>query len=332
MNGENLRVGVLGATGLVGRAMVACLERSSLEFKDVRLWATERGAGSTMPFRGAALAVEAWSAGAHRHVDALLLATKGDVSRGVAPEAAADGTLVIDNSSAFRMDPDVPLVVPEVNPAALSENRGIIANPNCSTIQLVAVLAPLHEAARLARVVVATYQSVSGVGREGLMALEREESGEDPGPSPFAAPIHRNVVPQCDAFLEDGWTREEWKLQVETRKILELPRLDVAATCVRVPVAVSHGEAVTADFHEALSPGDARARLAASGVHVEDDPSVSLYPTPAAVEGRDGVFVGRIRGRPESPRTVHLWIVADNLLKGAAANAVDILECMVFHG
>jgi aspartate-semialdehyde dehydrogenase len=325
-----LRVGILGATGLVGRRMVEDLASSRVDVESVLLWATDRGAGTEIPFRGRPQVVEDWGRGHPLDgVDALLLATDASVSREVAP-SAAEHALVIDNSSAFRMDPDVPLVVPEVNGDAAASHRGIIANPNCSTIQLVMALAPLQRAVGLERVIVSTYQAVSGMGRDGVRALESEESGEDASASPFPKTIHRNVIPQCDTFVEGGWTREEWKMKVETRKILGAPELSVEATCVRVPVSAGHSEAVTVDLSEPLRPSEAR-RLweSAPGVILDDNPALGAYPVPLAAEGRPEVFIGRIRSLPDRPRTLFFWVVADNLTKGAATNAVQILEHVV---
>jgi aspartate-semialdehyde dehydrogenase len=324
-----LRVGVLGASGLVGRQMVRDLESSFLDLCEVHLWATERGAGEVLSFRGKDLSIEEWHEGVEGSVSALLLATKADVSRRVGPPAAERGVVVIDNSSAFRMEPDVPLVVPEVNPDALGGHRGLIANPNCSTIQLAVALAPLHRAAVLERVIVSTYQSVSGVGRDGLITLDTEEAGSRYEDSPFPRVIRRNVIPQCDVFVEEGWTREEWKMKVETRKILNTPRLRVDVTCVRVPVAVGHSESVTVDLERPLDPEGAR-RLwkEAPGVVLQDYPEESLFPVPVEVYGRPEVFIGRVRGE-EDFRTLHFWVVADNLTKGAATNAVQILESLV---
>ncbi|MBD3336835.1 MAG: aspartate-semialdehyde dehydrogenase [Candidatus Eisenbacteria bacterium] len=325
-----MRLGVIGATGLVGRRMVAVLDRSGLPLATLQLWATERGAGETIPFGGEKIRVDAWEESAAGEIDVALLATKSDVSRALAPRLAAAGVIVVDNSRAFRMQPDVPLIVPEVNAAALAEHSGIIANPNCSTIQLAVALQPLQAAAGLARVVVATYQSVSGAGRTGLQALREECVGKVVEASPFPHPIHGNVIPQCDDFIEEGWTREEWKLQVETRKILALPDLDIAATCARVPVAVGHSEAVTVDLQRPLTPGEAR-RLwhAAPGVVVEDDPARNIYPLARTVTDRDEVFIGRIRCDAQRPQTLHFWVVADNLLKGAAGNAVEIVAALL---
>ncbi|MBU1702426.1 MAG: aspartate-semialdehyde dehydrogenase [Candidatus Eisenbacteria bacterium] len=325
-----LRVGVLGATGLVGRNMIASLERSDCRLESVHFWATEKGAGEVIPFRGGASVVERWSDGVEAGLDVLLLATKPEVSRAVAPAAVARGVLVIDNSRAYRMAPDVPLVVPEVNPEAIKSHSGIIANPNCSTIQLVVALKPLQRAAGLERVIVSTYQAVSGIGREGIRTLAAEES-EDPGRvsagGAFPYPIHRNVIPQCDAFVEDGWTREEWKMQVETRKILEEDALPIGVTCVRVPVVAGHSEAVTVDLKSPLNPEEARRIFAAApGIFLQDDPPHSIYPTARDVAGRDGVFIGRVRREAGRPGTLHFWVVADNLLKGAATNAVQIME------
>src|SRR5690606_16602900 len=259
-------------------------------------------------------------------VDYALFSAGGDRSREWAPIAAEAGAVVIDNSSAWRTDPEVPLVVPEVNADALADRpRGIIANPNCSTIQVVVALKPFLEAAGLKRVIYTTFQSVSGAGEAGKAALRSEVSGDRPEKSPFTRTIHGNAVPQIGDFDEQGWTGEETKMRNETRKILSVPELHVSATCVRVPVEVGHSVQVTIETERDLTRARAEEALRAeAGVVFADD--AASFPTALEVAGRDEVFVGRLRADPDLPNTFHLWVVADNLRKGAATNAVQILE------
>lgn len=327
---------VLGATGLVGRRVIEKLESGPLAVAELRLWASERSAGVRIPFRGEQVPVEPVDRADFRSCDIIFSAVDTGLARELVPKAARAGAVVVDKSSAFRLDPDVPLVVPEVNPHAVERHRGIIASPNCSTVQLVVALKPLHDIAGLRRVIVATYQSVSGSGKGPLEGLPEEArrhlAGEDPGAMAYPAlgrPIAFNVLPHCDGFDPDGYTREETKLLHETRRILELPDLAVTATAVRVPVPVSHSEAVLAEFERPLTPEEARAALAAApGVELMDDPAAGVYPTPREAEGRDEVFVGRIRQEHGNTRALWLWIVSDNLLKGAATNAVQIAQLL----
>lgn len=343
-----LRVAVAGATGAVGRQMLSCLERSSLLVGELRPLASPRSAGSSVAFAGADVSVRVLGADSFRGVDVALLSCGGSVSAQFAPHAVAAGAVVIDNSSAWRMDPEVPLVVPEVNAAALQpfaggRRAGIIANPNCSTIQLVLALKPLHDAAGLRRVVVSTYQSASGAGQMAIDELYAQAAaspamggaGVDSGPiRVHPTTLAFNCIPQIDVFVDDGATREEWKMVVESRKILALPSLRLHATCVRVPVERGHSEAVNVELERPLSPADARAILAAApGVRVLDDTSASppLYPTPLEAAGTDATWVGRIRSDPSVEPAGHglaLWVVSDNLLKGAALNAVQIAEAL----
>lgn len=330
------RVAVVGATGLVGRQLVDRLAASRLPVQELRLYASERSAGERLAFRGDGIPVLPLAEADFAGLDLVFSAVDADVARALVPRAVAAGAVVIDKSSAFRLDPEVPLVVPEVNPEAAARHRGILASPNCSTIQLVVLLKPLHEQAGLRRVVVVTFQSVSGSGRralEGLPAEARQflDAGEaDPRAYPeYGRRVAFNVLPQCDAFADDGYSREEHKLVYETRRILDLPGLAVTATAVRVPVPVGHAEAVLVELERALDAAEARELLRrAPGVVVVDDPATGAYPTPAEVAGRDEVFVGRIRQEHGQPRNLWLWIVADNLRKGAATNAVQIAELL----
>ena len=330
-----MHVAILGATGAVGRTMLRVLEERSLPVERLTLLASERSAGTRIEWRGRELEVSAPAPGAFRGVDFALFSAGAERSRTWGPVAAVEGAVVVDNSSAWRMDPQVPLVVPEVNLAAARERpRGIVANPNCSTIQMVVALQAVRRAAGLTRVIATTFQSVSGAGETGREALRREVAGEGlklprmaqpVEGSPFARRIAENVIPQIGDFDEEGWTGEERKMIAETRKILDLPDLPVAATCVRVPVDVGHSVQVTVETEREL-PADAARRALALFPGILLQSGQEAYPTPLEVADRDQVFVGRIRQDPYLPRTLHFWVVADNLRKGAATNAVQIVE------
>jgi aspartate-semialdehyde dehydrogenase len=323
-----MRVAVLGATGAVGRTMLEVLAEREIAVDELTLLASERSAGRRIEWQGREYTVQAPGPGAFRGVDFALFSAGADRSKVWAPRAAEEGAVVIDNSSAWRMDPQVPLVVPEVNADALADRpRGIIANPNCSTIQMVVPLRALHDAGGLTRVVTTTFQSVSGAGETGREALRQELAEGAAAESPFSRSIAGNVVPQIGDFDEEGWTGEERKMVNETRKILSLPDLPVAATCVRVPVDLGHSVQVMVETERELSAEEAREAMAAlPGVEVAG--AAERFPTPLEIAGRDEVFVGRIRRDPFLPRTLHLWVVADNLRKGAATNAVQILEAL----
>jgi aspartate-semialdehyde dehydrogenase len=321
-----MHVALLGATGAVGRTMLQVLAERKLPIDRLTLLASPRSAGRSIDWGGRSWECRVAEPGVFRGVDFALFSAGADRSKQWGPVAAEEGAIVVDNSSAWRMDPQVPLVVPEVNAAAAADRpKGIIANPNCSTIQMVVALEAIRQAAGLARVVASSYQSVSGAGETGQAALRAENGGGAAESSPFARPIAGNVIPQIGDFDGEGWTGEERKMINETRKILSLPHLPVAATCVRVPVDVGHSVQVMAETERELSVDEARAVLAAfPGVVVAD--GSADYPTPRETAGRDEVFVGRIRTDPFLPRTLHLWVVADNLRKGAATNAVQIVE------
>ncbi len=328
------RVAILGATGLVGREFLKVLAQRDFPIADLRLLASDRSAGTRLPFRGEELPVEEATPASFRGIEYALFSAGADVSRELAPAAAAVGAVVIDNSAAWRMEPDVPLVVPEVNAADAFQHRGIIANPNCSTIQMVVALYPLHQVVPLRRVIVDTYQSVSGTGSAAIEELETQTrallAGEPPAPRVYPHQIAFNILPHIDVFLDNGYTKEEWKMVQETRKIMHLPDLAVSATTVRVPVPIGHSEAVHAEFAAPLPPDQARAILArAPGVCVIDDPATNRYPLASLAAGRDEVFVGRIRADASHPCGLVLWIVADNVRKGAALNAVQIAELLV---
>src|ERR1700747_3163091 len=325
------RVAVVGATGNVGREMLTTLAERDFPADDVFALASSRSIGKEVSFgEDDILKVEGLDAFDFRGTDIVLSSPGSKVSAEFAPRATKAGAIVIDNTSCFRMEPDVPLVVPEVNPQALAhyKKRHIVANPNCSAMQMVVALKPLHDLARIKRVVVATYQSVSGAGRASMDELFNQTRAiyvNDPlKPEHFTKPIAFNVIPQCDIFLDDGATKEEWKMAVETRKILD-PDIMVTATCVRVPVFIGHGEAVNVEFERPLSENQARAALRqAPGVTVVDHRTDEGYVTPAEAAGEGGGYGSRIRRDPTVAYGLNLWVVADNLRKGAALNAVQI--------
>jgi aspartate-semialdehyde dehydrogenase len=329
-------VAVVGATGAVGEVLLDILAQRSFPIRELRPLASGRSAGTTVRFAGRDVEVREAVPDSFDGVDFVFFAATGSLSKDLAPEAARRGAVVIDKSSTWRMDEGVPLVVPEINPHALARHQGIIACPNCTTIGFVMVLEPLRRLAGLRRVVVTTMQAVSGAGRPGIEELEEQISairrGDQPTASTFAAPIAYNVVPLCETFRDDGYSTEEVKLLFETRKILDMPNLDVTMTCVRVPVPVGHSATMLVETETPLSADDARRALAEfPGVSVVDDPAHKAFPTPADVAGTDEVLVGRIRKDFSSDR-LWLWQVSDNLRKGAATNAVQIAEEMIRQG
>ncbi|MDI3298149.1 MAG: aspartate-semialdehyde dehydrogenase [Bacillota bacterium] len=337
---EGVRVGIVGATGMVGRTLLEVLEERRFPVGELRPMATERSAGRRVRFLGRELEVQEALPERFDGLDLVFIAAGDAASRELAPEAVRRGAVVVDKSNAFRMAEDVPLVVPEVNPEALDHHRGIVASPNCSTIQLVVALAPLIREAGVERVWVSTYQAVSGTGQQAVEELELEvrawQSGGTPErspSSPYPHPIAFNVLPHCDRLEGDGFTREEMKLLRESRKILGLPGLRLSATAVRVPVFVGHGESVVFQPSRPLAPEEARAILAsAPGVRLADALEEGEYPTPLRAAGRDEVWVGRIRSDLALEGALDLWIVADNLRKGAATNAVQIAELLLRSG
>jgi len=327
-------VAVAGATGNVGRTMISILEERNFPVDRLRLLASKRSVGKTLRYKGEEIAVEELTPESFEKGEIVLSSPGGSVSKWFAPSAAKAGALVIDNTSAFRMDADVPLVVPEVNPEEAHNHKGIIANPNCSTIQMVVVLKPLHDAATIRRVVVSTYQSVSGAGIKAINEL-REQSraiidGGSYEPDVFPYQIAFNCIPQIpqsNAFSDNLYTSEEMKMVNETRKIMKAPEIRVSATTVRVPVFISHSEAVNVETERKLSRDEAIAILKkAAGVTVIDDPSQQLYPLASDAAGKDDTFVGRIREDISHEKALDMWIVSDNLRKGAALNAVQIAE------
>ncbi|HVJ81127.1 MAG TPA: aspartate-semialdehyde dehydrogenase [Planctomycetia bacterium] len=330
--GVEPNLAVVGATGIVGSVLRQVLAERNFPYRSVKFLASPRSAGHTVEFAGKEWPVEPLSAAAFEGVDIVLSSTPGSVSREFSPIAAKAGAVVVDNSSAWRMDPNTPLVVPEVNAAAIRTHRGIIANPNCSTIQLVVALKPLHDLAGIKRVVVATYQASSGKGAKALAELDLQLAavGRNEKAPPVAVHRHElagNCVPDDWTIGPDGHSEEESKVMAETRKILGDDSVAVAVTCVRVPVRIGHSEAVNLEFHRPITPEAARAALAkAPGVIVLDDPAAGVVPLACDVAGRDETFVGRIRRDSTVPNGLSLWVVADNLRKGAATNAVQIAE------
>ncbi|MCX5641674.1 MAG: aspartate-semialdehyde dehydrogenase [Candidatus Omnitrophica bacterium] len=330
-----LTVGVVGASGAVGRRMVSVLEERNFPVETLRLFASGRSEGNLIPFRGSPVRIERLTPDSFsRDIDLLFLSAGTAISREYAPIAAKLGIFVVDNSSCWRMEEAVPLVVPEVNSDALRLEKKIIANPNCSTIQMVCALYPLHLRARIKRIIVSTYQAVSGAGQKAIVELESQikdlAEGNPVKPVVFPHQIAHNLIPQIDVFLENGYTKEEMKMVNETRKIMGDDSLMITATCVRVPVYIGHSEVVTVDFSEKISAAEATEILkSAPGISVIDDPDRSLYPLPILAAGRDEVFVGRIRKDLSCENGISFWVVSDNLRKGAALNAVQIGESLL---
>ncbi len=328
------RVAVVGATGAVGRQMIEVLEERKFPVRMLLPLASARSAGGVVSFGAEDLEVQQLTKDSFNGVDLALFSAGSVVSKEFAPIAREAGTVVVDNSSAWRMDSMVPLVVPEVNPKELARHQGIIANPNCSTIQLVVALNPLHHRFRIRRIVVTTFQSVSGTGKDAMDELMDETkellSFRHPEPKVYPFQIAFNCLPHIDEFLPSGYTKEELKMVQETRKIMGDDTIAVTATTVRVPVYIGHSESVNIETEQKITANEARAMLStASGVKVYDDPSHNLYPMPIDVVGTDEVYVGRIREDESIPNGLNLWIVADNLRKGAALNAVQIAELLV---
>ncbi|WP_332648275.1 aspartate-semialdehyde dehydrogenase [Lysinibacillus sp. 54212] len=339
---KQLNVAVVGATGAVGSKMMEQLIKRNFPIKNIKFLASARSAGKTIEFNGSTYTIEEAKPEAFEGVDVALFSAGGSVSAALAPEAAKRGAVVIDNTSHFRMDPEVPLVVPEVNRHALKElPKGIIANPNCSTIQMVAALQPIREKFGLTKVIVSTYQAVSGSGIAAIDELKDQSAQWEAGKNVEASvlpckadnkhyPIARNVIPQIDKFTDNGFTYEEMKMINETKKIMELPELKVAATCVRVPVVSGHSESVYIELEKEATLQEIFALLKeAPGIVLQDDIATQEYPMPIFAEGEEPTFVGRIRQDLDNKKGFHLWIVADNLLKGAALNSIQIAEAML---
>jgi len=325
---KQYNVAVVGATGLVGRTMVKVLEERKFPVNALVLLASERSAGKEVSFNGTSVKVQKLEGERFKGIEFALFSAGASVSLEFAPKAVQHGAVVIDNSSAFRMDEQIPLVVPEVNRGVAFKNAGIIANPNCSTIQLVVVLKPLHDLFKIKRVVVSTYQSVTGAGQKGLDQLTDELANRELRAKKFPHPIAYNALPHIDVFLDDGYSKEEWKMMKETTKIMGEP-IKLTATTVRVPVMGGHSESVNIEFEKPCSVEEVRNTLSkASGVIVQDDPQKNVYPMPILAKDRDEVFVGRIRKDSTVISGINLWIVADNVRKGAATNAVQIAEVL----
>jgi aspartate-semialdehyde dehydrogenase len=334
-----LTVAIVGATGLVGRTMISILTEREFPIRELRPLASGRSAGREVELGGRRFPVTEATPDAFEGVDIALFSAGASVSRDLAPEAAARGAVVIDNSSQWRMEPGIPLVVTEVNPEDAAQHEGIIANPNCSTMQLAPLLMALRDSVGLERVIVDTYQSVSGTGAEAVDELEAQVAahvaGREPEARVYPHPIAFNVLPEIDVFLEDGYSKEEWKVIHESRKILHLPELRVSCTAVRVPVVAAHSEAVHVETRDAITPERARELFGqVPGVVVVDDPTAHEYPLATHAAGRDEIFVGRIRrdASLEDGRGLVFWCVSDNLRKGAATNAVQIAELVARNG
>ncbi|OGP13302.1 MAG: aspartate-semialdehyde dehydrogenase [Deltaproteobacteria bacterium GWA2_55_10] len=336
MKKKKYNVAIAGATGVVGREFIKILEERNFPVGEIKLLASERSAGSRIDFKGNGELVTDLNDESFKGVDIGLFSPGASVSAKHAPRAAKAGCIVIDNTSQFRMDPDVPLVVPEVNPKdiGLYKKKNIIANPNCSTIQMVVALKPIHDKYRIKRIVVSTYQSVSGAGKEAMEELSLQVRDlfnmKEPEVNVFPHRIAFNCIPQIDSFLDNGYTKEEMKMVNETKKIFGDDSVKITATTVRVPVFVAHSEAVNIETEKPIDPEDVKKLLSkAPGVVVIDEPGEGAYPMPADIAGQDEVFVGRIRRDDTVPNGLNMWIVSDNLRKGAALNAVQIAEALI---
>ncbi len=327
-----IRCAIVGATGLVGSMFLRVLEEKKLDIDEYVLLASKKSKGKKVKFFGKDYEVEELTENSfdNNRFNFALFSAGGDTSLKYSPIAAKNGCIVIDNSSAFRMNKDVPLIVPEVNPEMISKNNGIIANPNCSTIQAVVTLKPLHDRYTLKRVIYSTYQAVSGAGIKGIEDLEN--TSKNIKATKFPYPIYNNCIPQIDTFLENGYTKEEMKMIEETKKILNLPNLNITATTVRVPVRNCHSESINIEFEEEFNILELKQVLNKSkGIVVHDDISKQIYPIPTFVDSKDEVFVGRIRRDYSVENGINLWCVADNIRKGAATNAVQILEYLLHN-
>ncbi len=324
-----MKVAVVGATGMVGEVMLKVLKERDFPITELLLVASERSVGKKISYNGQSISVIGLADAVAARPDLAIFSAGGDTSLTWAPKFAAAGTTVIDNSSAWRMDPEKKLIVPEINANKLSKTDKIIANPNCSTIQLVMVLAPLHVKYKMKRVIVSTYQSVSGTGVKAVKQLENEMAGIQ-GEMAYPYPINRNALPHCDTFMENGYTKEEMKLAREPQKILDDRTFSISATAVRIPTAGGHSESVNVEFESDFELNEVRRILSNTpGVVVQDNPDTNTYPMPVYAHDKDDVFVGRIRRDETQRNTLNMWIVADNLRKGAATNAIQIAEYLV---
>lgn len=331
---EGVKLAIVGATGAVGQEMLKILDERKVKIKELLCLADPREAGTVIKFRGENLTVKAADDEAFRWADVAMFAVGTEVSRQLIPQAVKNNCVAIDNSYAFRLTEGVPLVVPEVNPEDIEEHKGIIANPNCSTIIMVVAINPIHQVAGLTRVVVSTYQAVSGAGKAGLDELDQHVqahiNGSEPKMNVFQHPIAFNLIPHIDVFVEEDYTREEMKMVWETRKIMHVPDLKIAATAVRVPVYRSHSESINLETRKPLTAAEARDILSRSpGIVVQDDPQNNSYPMPLYTSNRDEVFVGRIRTDISTDNGLAIWIAADQIRKGAATNAIQIAEQVI---
>lgn len=327
-----MKVAVVGATGMVGQVMLQVLEERNFPITELIPVASEKSIGKHILFKGKAYAIVSLSNAVKQKPDIALFSAGGETSLEWAPKFAAVGTKVIDNSSAWRMDPSIKLIVPEVNAHVLTKEDCIIANPNCSTIQLVMVLKPLHLKFTIKRVIVSTYQSITGTGVKAVQQLANESIAVD-GEMAYPYPIHKNAIPHCDVFLDNDYTKEEMKLTKETKKILEDENVNVSATAVRIPVVGGHSESVNIEFANPFDVNDIKKILSESeGITLQDNVGVNLYPMPIYAQHKDDVFVGRIRNDFSQENTLNMWIVADNLRKGAATNTIQIAEYLISQG
>lgn len=327
-----MRIAVVGATGLVGTKMLQVLEERNFPVTELIPVASEKSVGKTIIFRGKEYTIQSLQAAVDAKPQIAIFSAGGSTSTEWAPKFAANKTFVIDNSSAWRMDPSVPLVVPEVNPQDITNEHFIIANPNCSTIQMVVALNPLHQKYQLDRVVVSTYQSVTGTGQKAVKQMMDERAG-NPVDAVYPYQIDMNVLPHIDVFLENGYTKEEMKMMLETKKIMGLPELKITATTVRIPTMGGHSESVNASFKKPISLEEIRTILSNSdGIVLQDNPEKLIYPMPLTAHNKDEVFVGRLRIDESFPNTLNMWVVSDNLRKGAATNAVQIAEYLLKNG
>lgn len=327
-----MKVAVVGATGMVGRVMLDVLKEHQFPYSELLLVASERSEGKKIDYNGKTYTIMGLDSAIAARPDVALFSAGGETSLAWAPKFAAVGTTVIDNSSAWRMDPNIKLIVPEINGALLTRADKIIANPNCSTIQMVMALAPLHKAFTIKRLVISTYQSITGTGVKAVQQLENESKGIA-GEKAYPHPIHKNALPHCDVFLDNGYTKEEMKLVNETHKILGDSSIGITATAVRIPVVGGHSESVNITFSSPFEVSEVRRLLTHTpGVTVLDDLQNNKYPTPLQSEGKDDVYVGRIRRDHSQENGLNLWIVADNLRKGAATNTIQIASHMVAKG
>ena len=326
---NNMKLAVVGATGMVGNVMLKVLAERNFPFTELLLVASERSVGKVIEYQGKKHTVIGLQDAVDEQPDMALFSAGGATSLEWAPKFAAVGTTVVDNSSAWRMDPSKKLIVPEINADELTKEDKIIANPNCSTIQMVVALAPLHKKYKIKRLVISTYQSISGTGVKAVKQLENEYQGIQ-GEMAYPYPIHRNALPHCDVFEDNGYTKEEMKLVNETRKILGDDSINITATAVRIPVSGGHSESINVEFENDFNIADVRSELHNSdGVTVQDNLDTNTYPMPIYANGKDDVFVGRIRRDESQPKTLNMWVVSDNLRKGAATNTIQIAEYLL---